>query len=131
MKDSTKDFLELAKEDIENMYIMFNNRKYGMTCYFSQQAIEKYLKAFLSEKGIFDPKKHKTHNLMILLKECIKVDNDFKELEKYPLDKISVYAIELRYNISFLKGTNEEDAKEAIEIAEKVREFILKKLNIQ
>jgi hypothetical protein len=33
-----------------------------------------------------------------------------------------------RYDINFLKGVKEEDAKEALEIAQKVREFILKKI---
>ena len=80
MKDSTKDYLKLSERDLKNARIMFDNKDYGMVCFFSQQAIEKYIKAFLIEKDIFDPKIHRIHNLRILVDECIKIDPDFKKL---------------------------------------------------
>ena len=130
MKDITKELLEIAEHDLNAAKNNLKIGDYAVACFYSQQAVEKYLKAFLVEKGVFNPKKHKTHNLKILLEDCIKIDNDLRELEKYPLGEISLYSIITRYNISAIKNITEEDAKEAIEIAEKVREFILKKLNI-
>jgi len=46
------------------------------------------------------------------------------------LDFLSRSSSGLRYDISFLKSIKDEDAREAIEAAERVREFVLKKLNI-
>ncbi|BFI73382.1 hypothetical protein YN1_3690 [Nanoarchaeota archaeon] len=76
-------------------------------------------------------KKHKTHNLKFLLLEYIKIDKDFEKLENLNLDKLSNYSILTRYDISTTENLTEEDAKEAIDIAENIREFILNKLNIQ
>ena len=129
MKESTKEFLELAEDDLRISKEIYRIKEYRASCFYSQQATEKFLKAFLVEKNVFDPKKHRTHNLLLLLNECIKIDKDFEELRKYNIGRISAYIVITRYDISSLKNITQEDAKEAIEIAEKVREFVLKKLS--
>ena len=130
MKKDTRDWVLLAEEDLKDAKIMYENKRYAKACYFAQQAIEKYLKAFLIENNKFDIKRHRTHNLVFLLEECKEIDKDFERLEKLPLSKISIYAIEPRYNLEFFLKIGKEDAEEAIQIAEIVREFILKKLQI-
>ena len=101
-------------------------------CFWSQQAIELFLKAFLLEKNVFDIRRHRTHNLIYLVRECYKIDKDFEEiLEVGDLKGISSFAIITKYDISFLKMVTEQDAREAIDVAEKVRNFILRKLNIK
>ena len=67
-----------------------------------------------------------------MVRECYKIDKDFEEiLEVGDLKGISSFAIITRYDISFLKMVTEQDAREAIDVAEKVRNFILRKLNIK
>jgi len=128
MKKDTKDWVFLAEEDLKDARIMYENKRFAKACYFAQQSIEKLLKAFLVENEKFDIRKHRTHNLVILLEECKEIDETFEELEKLPLSKMSIYAVEPRYNLEFFLKITEEDAKEAIEIAERVREFVLGKL---
>jgi len=57
---------------------------------------------------------------------CIKIDKEFEYLSKFDLERFKEYATEYRYP-SYHEPTLEE-AKEAIEIAEKVKEFVIKKL---
>jgi len=129
--NSFRDFLILADEDLKDAKIMMENRRYAKACYFAQQSIEKYLKAFLIKKMRFDIKRHRTHNLILLLEECSDIDSSFKELEEMSLGKISIYAVEPRYRLDFFLKVTEQDAREAIDVAEKVRNFILRKLNIK
>ena len=102
------------------------------SCFWAQQAIELYLKAYLVEKEVFDIKKHKTHNLIYLARECYKLDKDFEEILKIKeLESISRFATATRYDISFFQSLTEMDAREAVEIAQKIRDFILKKLKLK
>jgi len=131
MKKETKEFLIIADSDLEEAKKALKSGLIRSACYWSQQAIELFLKAFLIERDVFDPEIHKTHNLLFLARECYKIDRDFEEIIKIrKLDFLSRFATGLRYDKSFIKSITEEDAREAIEIAEKVKEFILKKLNI-
>ncbi|MCX6584604.1 MAG: HEPN domain-containing protein [Candidatus Aminicenantes bacterium] len=93
-------------------------------CFHSQQAVEKYLKAFLIFKKIdFD----KSHKLEYLLELCIEKDNDFSQID---IGDLSFYAVEVRYPDDFYIPT-EKEARESLEIARKVKEFIFQKLNIK
>jgi len=55
------------------------------------------------------------------------MDRDFKYLFDIHADKLTIYATESRYP-EYEFGVTKNMAKEALEIAEKVEEFILKKL---
>jgi len=129
MKEETKEFLIIADKDFEEAKKALESGLIRSVCHWSQQAIELFLKAFLIEKDVFDPKIHKTHDLLFLVRECYKIDKDFEEILRIKkLDFLSKLATKLRYDRSFIESITEEDAKEAIEIAKKVREFILKRL---
>jgi len=130
LKKETKEFLEIAEEDLKEAKKALAVGLIRSACYWAQQAIELFLKAFLVEKNAFDPKRHKTHNLSFLARECYKIDRDFEEIIRIEkLDFLSTFSEGLRYDISFIKSVKEEDAKEAIRIAEKIRESVLKKLS--
>ena len=92
-------------------------------CFHSQQAVEKYLKAYLIFVNI-DFKR--SHNLEYLLEICIDKDDDFSSLE---IGDLSFYAVEVRYPDDFYIPTKQE-AKECLEQARKIKEFVFKKLNI-
>lgn len=90
-------------------------------CFHCQQAIEKYLKAYL----IFNKVDFgKTHNLEYLLKVCSKYD---KEFAKVDVGNLSFYAVEIRYPDDFYIPTVKE-AKDSVKIAKQIRKLILRKI---
>jgi len=101
------------------------NEEPWIITFHAQQAIEKYLKAYLVYKQV---KFKKTHDILDLLDLCINEDKEFEKLKELDLEGFSEYATEFRHP-SYLEPTLEE-AEEAIRIAEKVRELVVKKLNI-
>lgn len=93
-------------------------------CFHMQQCIEKYLKAYL----IFNGKEiRKTHDIAELISNCSEIDESFKILLKPEIVKLTDYAVEIRYGEDFYFPSVDE-AKEAIEICEKVIEFTMRKL---
>jgi len=96
-------------------------------CFHCQQAIEKYLKAFLTFQNV---RVKKIHDLEALLNLCIEIDKEFENLDKEKISSLSFFAVEVRYPDEFYIPTIDE-ARENLEIALKVKEFILKKLNIK
>ena len=121
--------LELVEDNILTAKKSAEAGLYRSACFWAQQAIELALKAFLAENDIFDVYRHRTHNLRFLIEECRKIDEDFKILFEFgDVDKISSYAVQTRYNVIFAREVSEKEAKDAIELAEKVREFVLRKV---
>lgn len=69
----------------------------------------------------------KTHHLDELLRECEKVDAGFGEF----INEVSIldgYYIESRYPLEVREDIFVKDAKEALEAAEKIRNFVLLKV---
>jgi len=93
-------------------------------CFHAQQCAEKYLKAFLT---YHQKRFRKTHNIAELIELCKEIDNKFDELYETKAESLTVYATELRYPDDFYTPSLEE-AKETIEIAEKVKSFVIQKL---
>ena len=113
--------LKTAKDELAT-----ENPATDTICFHAQQAVEKFLKAFL----VFHNKPfRKTHNLAELLVLCSEIDEEFKNLPIEEISKLTYYAVDLRYAEEFYEPTLEE-AQEAIKIAEKVKEFVLKKLKL-
>ena len=90
-------------------------------CFHSQQAVEKYLKAFLILKN---EEFGRTHNLELLIQLCGKHDNDFLQCN---LGNLTEYAVAIRYPGDFCIPDHEE-AKKACEIATGIRSFVMEKL---
>jgi len=88
--------------------------KYRYSCYFSQQAAEKYLKAFLIKNGRL---LRKIHDLLKLLEMCKENDTEFKELEMPSLEKLTAFSTMTRYPEFGIKIL-EKDSREALETAE-------------
>jgi len=59
---------------------------------------------------------------------CSRVDEDFEKLMEEKIVKLTIYAVDARYPEAIDYEPSLEEAGEAIEIAEMVREFILNKL---
>ncbi len=93
-------------------------------CFHCQQAVEKFLKAYLIYKNVPFRKTHDISELIIL---CMDVDKDFEILKNRGVSELTVYATKLRYPDFFYMPSIEE-AKEAVKKAEFVREFVMRKI---
>jgi len=121
-----KDWIKTAKDDLKWTEQNIKGKIWYGACFTSQQAAEKGLKAFL----IFKKKPlRKIHDLRALLQDCIYFDKTFSSFKK-AVSSLTVYYVETRYPIfeEFQKFTKHE-AEEAYRSADKIIEFVEKKLN--
>ncbi|MCL1946000.1 MAG: HEPN domain-containing protein [Chitinivibrionia bacterium] len=89
-------------------------------CCLSQQAAEKFLKAFLFLNNIEPPK---THDLPLILEMCEKISPNFSELSKKCFF-LTKFAVAPRYPNEL--QITEEDAKLATKYAKEIKEFVEK-----
>lgn len=91
IKTYIKQWILKADEDllVINKLTEFEIFATSSVCFHCQQAVEKYLKAFLISNGI-DIKK--THNIEFLLSECADMDSDFAEIDPKNLSDFDVDA---------------------------------------
>lgn len=94
-------------------------------CFHCQQAVEKYIKAY---SVFLDISYTKTHEIGESITKCEKEDTEISVL-KEEADKLTDYAVEMRYPDEWFEPTLEE-ANESFKIAKKMKEFVLKKINI-
>jgi HEPN domain-containing protein len=92
-------------------------------CFHMQQCVEKYLKAFLVFHGKEFPR---SHDIALLLHLCSQIDADFALLTEWGVDTLTDYAVMVRYDEPIFPSV--EEAKMAMELAEKVRDFVRGKL---
>lgn len=64
MKLETREWIKIAEEEVTSADLLFENEIYRMVCLHSQQAVEKILKALLTE---YDIEFKRTHNIVDLL----------------------------------------------------------------
>ena len=125
-EDYIRNWLFRAIEDIaviENLSDT-NIEFYTSTiCFHAQQAVEKFLKAFLIYHDIDFPK---THDLDYLILECRKIDNNFIDID---LKSLSDFGVSIRYPDDFyVPGVNE--TREYIEISKEIQSRIEKLISL-
>lgn len=87
------DWLNIARKDWERIYRMIKDEDAEAAGYFFQQALEKYLKAFLLQNGWA---LRKIHELDALLDDAVKYKPDLKNF--YDLcERVSGYYFAERY----------------------------------
>lgn len=94
-------------------------------CFHCQQAVEKYLKLFLTANRI---EYKSTHNIAILLQQCMEIDDSFRSFKE--ISYLTQYAVELRYPDDFYIPDLSE-TKNAYKLALKVRKFVLSELKVK
>lgn len=126
MKDKkselAKEWFRIGGEELNYAKAAFNDFDdfYSQMCVGCHQAVEKYLKGFL----VYNNKKYPfTHDLIAILRRCSKIDKKFLDYID-DLKIITDYYIELRYPVNY-PPRNKKDAKQAIEIAEKIKNSVL------
>ncbi len=123
--EKAREWLKKAERDLKAANILLREGIYDYSLFHSQQAVEKFLKAFLTyHNKIF----RKTHNIPLLVNLCKEIDRSFEELNNLDLSILFPIGITVRYPVE--REITKEEAKEALEVAEKVREFILRKLEL-
>jgi len=90
-------------------------------CFHCQQAVEKFLKAYLIANGV---DVRKTHNIEFLLSECSDIDQDFSAFD--PKD-LSEFGVDARYPGDMF-FPDESETLEYKKLAFEVREFVEKKI---
>ena len=111
--------LKTGKDEMDT-----NKPAFDTICFHMQQCVEKYLKCFL----IFNGKEiKKTHNLAEIINECSETDADYENMYNIRANELTKYAVDIRYGDEFYFPALEE-TKQAIQTAEKVKDFVRKKL---
>jgi len=118
-----KKWIEKADRDLLSARKLFEEGIYDYALFHAQQAIEKYLKAFLVSRN---RPLRKTHDISWLIEQCAKIDPDFLKLYDIGADELYPIGIEVRYPTS--TEVLREDIEEAIEIAKKVGKFVKRKI---
>jgi HEPN domain-containing protein len=88
-------------------------------CFHCQQAVEKYLKAYLVFLDISFEKKHSLTYLLDLISEKEPIADEIYE----QIEKLEGYAVEIRYPDDWFEPSH-EDAKEAFEIARNMESLV-------
>ena len=125
MREDLEELLESAEEDLKLAKAALNMELFRLSAFHSQQCVEKMLKAFLLYKKGSYPF---SHVISDLLKDCLELDGHFKYLLKLKIQKVEIYYTGARYPP--ILRVSKHEAREAMEIAEKVKEFILKKIGL-
>ncbi|MBI5327832.1 MAG: HEPN domain-containing protein [Deltaproteobacteria bacterium] len=121
MNEKVKQWIIKADNDITiaGKDLKTDNPVTDAICFHAQQSAEKYLKAYLVFKDIEPEKTHKIERLVLT---CITFDATFSALKAG--DILTEYAVEFRYPDDFYIPDIEE-AKEAYNLALKVKDFVL------
>ena len=117
--ETTLEWFYFADADFDSAIILNDAyRKHNeIICFHCQQAVEKYLKAFLCYNGVIPPK---IHVLEILCASCSEFDPSFNEIAK-ECAYLSPFAVHARYPLE-MEITISNTVK-ALEITEKVKNF--------
>ena len=127
MQELTKEWVDKAESDFYSADLLLHAGEVPVpdyACFHCQQCAEKYLKAYLQENAVEFERKH---DLIPLLNMCLSLDKEFQVFEDdlYNLDR---YAVIVRYPGIIIKA---DTAEAALDAAERVRQFVRKKLKIK
>lgn len=119
-----KEWIIKADKDLEAAQTLFIQKKaYDIVCFHCQQAVEKYLKAFLVFHGI---RFEKIHDLWVLAQKAVKIEVNIK-LFREKLKTLDAYYITARYPGDVLEYSWKE-AKEALTSANEIIKFLKERM---
>jgi len=93
--DLAQDWYRFAAMDLNSAKFLCNMRPKPLEiiCYHCQQSVEKMLKGYLISNNVAAPK---IHDLPLLCKMCIKINDTFQELHDY-CEFLNPYGVQPRY----------------------------------
>ncbi|HAM88370.1 MAG: HEPN domain protein [Candidatus Falkowbacteria bacterium GW2011_GWC2_38_22] len=120
-----KNWFEQAHNDYKSAkVVLVEGGYYGTTCFLAQQITEKYLKGYLISQGqVFD----KVHDLVKLLNDCKKINQDFSVLEEECV-LLNDYYIESRYPQDAPIDYSKKEARIALSCAERIMHFVTEEI---
>jgi HEPN domain-containing protein len=120
-------WLVKAKNDLKSSkkLIKGDDAVLDTAIYHTQQCAEKALKGYLTLK---EQPLEKTHDVEYLIELCTEYDNEFDNLIE-DAEKLNPYSTLYRYP-SVIIEPEEEDVHEAIQISEKILNFVEKKIEM-
>ncbi len=125
VKKEANGWISKADKDLDEAEFLFKNeRPLEDAAYFIQQAIEKYLKAFLISNGW---EFEKTHDLVKLIKEAVKFDKSFEKFIS-AAEEITDFYIESRYPVSYDVEYTTEEIMVYLGIAKEIGEAAKEKM---
>ena len=121
-KEYIKQWIEKAEHDVIAAETLIGVRPLilDVACFHCQQAVEKFLKAFLIFKGI---EIARTHDIVLLQEQCSAIDTDFSDID---FKNLHTFAVDARYP-DFISPSIEE-TKEYLSIAKKIKELVFSKV---
>jgi HEPN domain-containing protein len=128
MRELTSEWIRYADDDYEVAeYLMARKERpiYFSVCFHVQQAVEKYLKAFLVENFI---EIEKTHDLSRILDLILPIKPEW-ELHRSPLNALIQFAVANRYP-NEAEAIDRETAIDALAIAKEMRQLVRDELKI-
>jgi HEPN domain-containing protein len=120
-----RQWLAKAEEDLNaaKSLVAYGATFLSTVCFHSQQAAEKYLKAFLTRHQVEFPK---THDIDALLDLIAPTNGSLSESLR-DVTVLTNYGVDVRYP-GDLPGVTTSDAQQAVRLAEKVRKSVLELL---
>jgi len=128
MNNATEDFIKQwllkANEDllVINKLTEHEIIATSSVCFHCQQAVEKFLKAFLIVNGV---EIKKTHNIEYLLSECADIDSEFADINP---KELSEFGVDARYP-GDMYIPNKEETLEYKNLAFVIKELVEMKIN--
>lgn len=121
-----RSWFKKAENDLTNAEhtMKMENPPCDTVCFHAQQCAEKYLKGFLTFYEIDFPKTHSVEELVRLCKNVV----PSIESEVGVVEILSSYGVEIRYPDEVYYDIPKEDAREAIDLAKRVKAVVLKLL---
>ena len=120
-KSEVDEWIKYGNMDLESAKYLLNMKPlpFEIICYHCQQAVEKYIKAYIVS---CDEELNKIHDLIELNKICKKHDEDFEQMD-IMCSELNNYSVIIRYPFHTL-DLEETDVISAIKYAEQIREFV-------
>lgn len=119
-------WIDKGDNDLSGAKLMFLHQPglYDLIAFHCQQSVEKYIKAYLVKLNIEFLYRHDLVYLLDLIPENLQFDESYYEF----VYKLESFSVQIRYPDNIIIPSKEQ-LQEAIEIAEKFREFIISKIN--
>ena len=125
--ETTEEWLRFAEENlgVARREAAYAHPAYHTVCFLCHSAAEKYLKAYLISQGWT---LKKTHDLLELLELCAEYEPSFDSIVDES-SALNEYSVTGRYpgDVSF-EAFGQDNAGEALQAAERIREFVLAKM---
>ncbi len=119
MRKESNEWVKIATEDFQSAEYLFDRTLYRMVCYHAQQAVEKVLKAILTEH---ETEFSRTHNILDLGNAVEKIGHKTPFIDEDAIFLNSIYRTRYPSDLGLLPSgkPTKEDAEKALNIAREV-----------